>query len=100
MRRWRRLDDGSTPGRAELELQRDFLNELGHAAVFAVGDIHSIEYGDDTFFIRVTGVTSRARRRSASTSRKRAFRSPTAPSAAVVRAEEGPPPILQSPKEN
>src|SRR3989475_561983 len=55
MRRWRRLDDGSKPGHAELELQRDFMNEAGHAAVFAVGDIHSIEYGDDTFFIRVTG---------------------------------------------
>ena len=40
MRRWRRLDDGAKPG---------------HASVFAVGDIHSIEYGDDTFFIRVTG---------------------------------------------
>jgi len=23
--------------------------------VFAVGDIHSIEFGDDTIFIRVTG---------------------------------------------
>ncbi len=55
MRRWRRLDDGSTPGYAELELQREFLNEAGHAAVFAVGDIHSIEFGADTFFIRVTG---------------------------------------------
>ena len=55
MRRWRRLDDGSTPGHAELELQREFLNEPGHAAAFAVGDIHSIEYGDYTFFIRVTG---------------------------------------------
>ncbi|MGH7392220.1 MAG: hypothetical protein ACREM3_22595 [Candidatus Rokuibacteriota bacterium] len=55
MRRWRRLDDGSTPGHAEVELQREFLNEAGHAAVFAVGDIHSIEFGDDTFFIRVTG---------------------------------------------
>jgi hypothetical protein len=55
MRRWRRLDDGSKPGHAELECQRDFLNEPGHASVFAVGDIHSIEYGDDTFFIRVTG---------------------------------------------
>ena len=42
-------------GHAELELQRDFMNAPGHAAVFAVGDIHSIEYGDDTFFIRVTG---------------------------------------------
>jgi len=39
----------------EVELQKEFLNEPGQAAVFAVGDIHSIEYGDDTFFIRVTG---------------------------------------------
>lgn len=55
MRRWRRLDDGSRPGHARLELQREFLNEPGHAAAFAAGDIHSIEFGDDTFFIRVTG---------------------------------------------
>jgi hypothetical protein len=55
MRRWRRRDDGTVPGHADLELQREFLNEPGHAAVFAVGDIHSIEYGDDTIFIRVTG---------------------------------------------
>jgi hypothetical protein len=55
MRRWRRLDDGSKPGYAEIEIQRDFMNEPGKASVFAVGDIHSIEYGDDTFFIRVTG---------------------------------------------
>src|SRR5262245_44605943 len=55
MRRWRRLDDGSVPGHAKLELQREFLNEPGKAAVFARGDIHSIEFGDDTFFIRVTG---------------------------------------------
>ncbi len=55
MRRWRRLDAGSTPGYAEVELQKDFVNEPGHATVFAVGDIHSIEFGDDTFFIRVTG---------------------------------------------
>jgi hypothetical protein len=43
MRRWRRLDDGSNPGHAELELQREFLNEPGRASVFAVGDIHSVE---------------------------------------------------------
>jgi len=55
MRRWRRLDDGSRPGHAELTLQREFMNEPGQAAAFAVGDIHSIEFGDDTFFIRVTG---------------------------------------------
>jgi hypothetical protein len=55
MRRWRRLDDGSRPGHAEVTLQREFMNEPGQAAAFAVGDIHSIEFGDDTFFIRVTG---------------------------------------------
>ena len=55
MRRWRRLDDGRRPGYAELEMQKEFVNEPGQAAVFAVGDIHSIEFGDDTFFIRVTG---------------------------------------------
>ena len=55
MRRWRRLDDGRRPGHAEVTLQRDFMNEPGHASAFAVGDIHSIEYGDDTIFIRVTG---------------------------------------------
>jgi predicted metal-dependent enzyme (double-stranded beta helix superfamily) len=55
MRRWRRLDDGKRAGYAEVELQKEFMNEAGHASVFAVGDIHSIEFGDDTFFIRVTG---------------------------------------------
>ena len=55
MRRWRRTDDGKTPGHAELELQRDFNLQAGQAAAFAVGDIHSIEYPPDTFFIRVTG---------------------------------------------
>jgi hypothetical protein len=55
MRRWRRLDDGSKTGYADVTLQREFMNEAGHAAAFAVRDIHSIEYGDDTFFLRVTG---------------------------------------------
>jgi len=55
MRRWRRVDDGGKPGYAEVELQKEFMNEPGMASAFAVGDIHSIEFGDDTFFIRVTG---------------------------------------------
>src|SRR5262245_24622508 len=55
MRRWRRLDDRSKPGYAELELQREFLNEAGQACAFAVGDIHSNEFGAGTFFSRVTG---------------------------------------------
>jgi predicted metal-dependent enzyme (double-stranded beta helix superfamily) len=55
MRRWRRVDAGRGEGPAELELQKDFTLEPGHADAFAPGDIHSIEYPDDAFFIRVTG---------------------------------------------
>jgi predicted metal-dependent enzyme (double-stranded beta helix superfamily) len=55
MRRWRRLDDGGREGHAELALQKDFRLDAGQAAAFAVGDIHSIEYPADTFFVRVTG---------------------------------------------
>lgn len=55
MKRWKRLDDGHVDEHAELALQKDFRLPAGEAAAFAVGDIHSIEYPDDTFFIRVTG---------------------------------------------
>ena len=55
MRRWKRTDEGKQEGHAELALQKNFRLNAGEAAAFAVGDIHSIEYGDDTFFIRVTG---------------------------------------------
>jgi hypothetical protein len=55
MRRWKRLDDGTSEGHAELALQKEFRLNTGQAAAFAVGDIHSIEYPDETFFIRVTG---------------------------------------------
>lgn len=55
MKRWRRVDDGSRDGHAELQLQKDFRLDAGQAAAFVVGDIHSIEYPADTYFIRVTG---------------------------------------------
>jgi hypothetical protein len=55
MRRWKRQDDGSLEGHAELALQKEFRLNAGQAAVFASGDIHSIEYPDGTYFIRVTG---------------------------------------------
>jgi hypothetical protein len=55
MRRWKRQDDGSLEGHAELALQKEFRLNAGQAAVFASGDIHSIEYPDSTYFIRVTG---------------------------------------------
>jgi hypothetical protein len=55
MTRWKRLDSGGTAGHAELTVQKQFRLNAGEAAAFAKGDIHSIAYGDDTFFIRVTG---------------------------------------------
>src|SRR5499425_3359398 len=55
MTRWKRLDSGTAAGHAELTVQKQFRLNAGEAAAFAKGDIHSIAYGDDTFFIRVTG---------------------------------------------
>jgi ketosteroid isomerase-like protein/predicted metal-dependent enzyme (double-stranded beta helix superfamily) len=55
MRRWRRVDGGTGAGHAELELQKDLTLAPGEADVFAPGDIHSIEYPDGAFFVRVTG---------------------------------------------
>ena len=56
MTRWKRLDNGgNTAGHAELTVQKQFRLNEGEAAAFARGDIHSIAYGDDTFFIRITG---------------------------------------------
>src|SRR5215475_275407 len=55
MTRWKQLDSGNVAGHAELTVQKQFRLNAGEAAAFAKGDIHSIAYGDDTFFIRVTG---------------------------------------------
>ncbi len=55
MKRWKRTDDGSVEGHAELQQQKDFRLNAGEAAAFAVGDIHSIQYPEHTYFIRVTG---------------------------------------------
>lgn len=55
MRRWKRQDDGTQEGHADLGLQKNFRLNAGEAAAFAVGDIHSIEYPEGAYFIRVTG---------------------------------------------
>ena len=52
MRRWRRLDDGRTPGHAELELQKEFLNEPGQAAVFAVEVLVTLYAAAAILFVR------------------------------------------------
>lgn len=55
MKRWKRLDDGSVEGHAELAQQKEFRLNAGEAAAFAVGNIHSIQYPENTYFLRVTG---------------------------------------------
>lgn len=52
---WRRTDDGSLEGRAELEAADRFHLDPGMAGVFHPGDIHSIGFADGARFVRVTG---------------------------------------------
>ena len=55
MTKYRRLDDGSTDGKAEIEIDREYRLERGQAGIFDDGKIHSINYPDGARFIRVTG---------------------------------------------
>ena len=52
---WKRLDDGTLSGRANLEKDKSFELGPGMAGKFDVGDIHSIEISDGSKFVRVTG---------------------------------------------
>ena len=52
---WKRLDDGRREGNAELEKAQEFKLTAGHAVAFLRGDIHSINYPDQTCYLRVTG---------------------------------------------
>ena len=54
MRRWTRVDDGGDTGPAELEMANEYRVNAGEASAFARGAIHSIEYPDNTYFVRVT----------------------------------------------
>ncbi len=55
MTEYRRLDDGSREGYAELEVSRQYRIETGSSSIFDVGAIHSIDYPANTTFIRLTG---------------------------------------------
>ena len=54
MRRWTREDDGGDTGPAELKMANEYRVNAGEASAFARGAIHSIEYPDNTYFVRVT----------------------------------------------
>ena len=52
---WKRLDDGSRDGYAELEAADKYRLEPGMAGIFHPGEIHQIHFPDGARFIRVTG---------------------------------------------
>jgi hypothetical protein len=55
MTEYRRVDGGSGPGAASLEVSRRYRLKPGQAGLFDVGAIHAIAYDDDARFVRVTG---------------------------------------------
>ena len=56
MTEWKRTDDGTQDGKAQLEKDRTYRLERGQAGIFADHAIHSIAYPAGARFIRVTGV--------------------------------------------
>jgi hypothetical protein len=55
MTEWRRVDDGSRDGHAEIEPGRKFPLEPGSAALFDTGTIHSTAHPAPARWVRVTG---------------------------------------------
>lgn len=52
---WKRKDDGTKEGFANLEEKETFRLNVGMAGKFDIGDIHSIHFPDGARFVRVTG---------------------------------------------
>ena len=55
MAEWRRLDDGTKPGHAEIIPDREYCMKPGMATLYNEGGIHSAHYRAGTRLIRVTG---------------------------------------------
>ena len=52
---WERVDNGTDPAKAQLKPKRTYRLNPGHAGTFQIGAIHSIDYPDNSRFVRVTG---------------------------------------------
>lgn len=52
---WRRDDDASVDGKADLSVAKQYRIDPGMAGVFHPGEIHSIDFPDGARFVRVTG---------------------------------------------
>jgi hypothetical protein len=55
MTEWKRTDDKSDPAKAKLEPVKTYRLEPGHAGMYQDGMIHSIDYPENSCFVRVTG---------------------------------------------
>ena len=55
MTEWRRLDDGSKPGHAEIEPERTYRLEVGMTAPYGPRVIHNTHHPDGAWVVRVTG---------------------------------------------
>ena len=57
MTEWRRTDDGTVEGHAELETIRNYRLDVGQAELFDEGAIHSLYRPEETRLLRVTGAS-------------------------------------------
>lgn len=55
MTEWERVDDGSDPTKSQLKPKKKYRLTPRHAGIYQDGTIHSIDYPDNSIFIRVTG---------------------------------------------
>ena len=55
MTEWKRRDDGTKEGHAELEIERQYVLAEGKAHVYNEGVIHSLDRPLETRLVRVTG---------------------------------------------
>ena len=87
---FRRVDDGSVPGRAQLEVHQTFVNERGTASVVRDGWIHTVEAmdGQQAVSIHIYGTDIVTQQRSEFdplTGTERVFRPPFAEADAADR---------------
>jgi hypothetical protein len=55
MTEYRRVDGGADPNTVKLEVTKKYRLNPGQAGIFQDGAIHSIDYPDESLFVRVTG---------------------------------------------
>jgi predicted metal-dependent enzyme (double-stranded beta helix superfamily) len=55
MTEWQRTDDGRDPAKGSVKPEKTYRLTPGHAGIYQDGKIHSIDFPDNSIFIRVTG---------------------------------------------